>query len=88
MLTLTFDPVNPKSIGFLLSSSSTYMWGLIVIGQNLQSVSCPQGFIDKVPMLTLTFDPVAQNLDPKLIGFLLSLWTTYMWSLIVIEQKL
>ena len=31
-LTLTFDP---KLIGFLLSSSTTCMWGLKVIGQKL-----------------------------------------------------
>ena len=56
-----FWPRDPKSIGFLLSSSTTYMWSFIVIGQKLLSVSCPQGFIVKVIKLTLTFDPVTQN---------------------------
>ena len=34
---------DPKSIGFLLSSSTTYMWSLKLIGQKLWSLSCPQG---------------------------------------------
>ena len=54
-------PRDPKSIGFLLSSSTTYMWSLKVIGQKLQSVSCPQGLIHRVPKSTLTFDPVTPN---------------------------
>ena len=48
-------PHDLKSIGFLLSSSTTYMWTLKVIGLNLYSVSCPQGLIHRVPKLTLTF---------------------------------
>ena len=34
-LTFTFDPRDPKSIGFLLASSTTYMWSLEVIRQKL-----------------------------------------------------
>ena len=57
---LDLSPCDPKSIGFLLSSWTTYMWSLKLVWQ--KSVSCPQCFIDKVPNLTLTFDPVTQNL--------------------------
>ena len=35
--------------------------GLKVIGKKLWPVSCPQGFIEKVPHLILTFDSVTQN---------------------------
>ena len=60
------------------------MWSLKVIGLKLKSVSCPQGFIHRVPKLTSTFLPC----DPKSIGLLFSSSTTCMWSLIVIRQKL
>ena len=50
-------PHDPKSIGFLISLSTTCMWSLKVIGQKLQPVSCPQSFIHRVPKVTLTFDP-------------------------------
>ena len=54
-------PFDPKSIGALLSKSTTCMWSLKVIWQNLESVSCPQSFIHRVRKLTLTLDPVNQN---------------------------
>ena len=57
----------PKSIGFLLSSSTTCMRSLKVIGQKLLSVSCPQGFIHSVKV-----DLDLWPRDPKSIGFLLS----------------
>ena len=50
---LDFWPRDPKSIGFLLSSSTTYMWSLKVIGQKLWSLSCPQSLIHRVPMWSL-----------------------------------
>ena len=51
-------PFNPdsKSIGFLLSLPTTYMWSLKVIWQN--SVSCPQKVLRAVQKLILTFDPM------------------------------
>ena len=55
-------PCDLKSIGFLLSSRTVYMWSLKVIGQKLKSVSCPQGFIAKV-------DLDLWSRDPKSIGF-------------------
>ena len=36
-------PRDPKSIGLLLLSWTTYMWSLQVIRKKLQFVSCPQG---------------------------------------------
>ena len=54
-------PRDPKSIGFLLSSWWMCMWSLKVIGQKLKSLLCPQGLIQRVPKLTLTFDPITQN---------------------------
>ena len=38
-------PHDPKLIGFLLSSSTTYMWNLKVIGQKLWLLSCPRGWV-------------------------------------------
>ena len=49
---------DPKSKGFLLSQPTTYIWSLKVIGQKLKSLSCQQGFTDRVLKLTLTFEPV------------------------------
>ena len=37
------------------------MWSLKAIGQKLQSLSCPQGLIHRVPKLTLTFDPLTKK---------------------------
>ena len=54
-------PRDPKSIGFLLSSWQMCMWSVKVIGQKLWSLSCPQGFMYRLPKLTLIFDPMTQN---------------------------
>ena len=48
---------NLKSIGFLFSPSTTCTWSLKVIGLNQQSVSCSQGFIQRLQKLTLTLRP-------------------------------
>ena len=41
-------PRNPKSIGFPLSSSTTYMWSLKVIGQTLYYCDCSRYRVHKV----------------------------------------
>ena len=53
-------PCDPKSIVYLLSTSTTYIWSLKVIGLKLQSVSCLKGFVLKMPKLTLTCDPITK----------------------------
>ena len=62
-------PYDPKSIGFLLSSSTTYMWSLKVIGQKLKSLLCPQGLIHTVPSWpwTLTQCPKINRVTPLII---------------------
>ena len=54
-------PCDQNSIGFFLSSSTTYRWSLKVIELKLLSVSCPQALFHRVQKLTLTFDPVIPN---------------------------
>ena len=75
-------PRNPKSTGFLLSSSTIYIWSLKVIEQTAVAIMSTRSYTQSA-----TIDLDLWPRDPKSIGFLLSSLSTCMWSLKVIGQN-
>ena len=75
---LDLEPHNPKSIGILFSSSTTYLWSLKWFG-----VNCIVSTRFYRQRAKVDLGPC----DPKSIGFLISSWTTNMLSLKVIQAN-
>ena len=75
---------DPKPIGSLLSSCTTYMWSLKEIGLKCSLYRANKVFFIQNTKGDLDLWPC----DPKSIWFLFSSCTTYMWSLKVLGLKL
>jgi hypothetical protein len=81
IVTLTFDPVTPKSIGVFYPIWTIILWSLKTVGKRNLSYA-PETIFSIKLIVTLTFDLVT----PKSIGVFYLIWTIILWSLNKVGQ--